>query len=157
MTCQGLSCYRADIAYELLSNLGFFQWLVLSKHEGGSWTLITQMGLTWLHWPTPSQWSCASHKLINMSRFRISADFHDPSCMSPRLTSRWLCAVLDVLGIYSCTLIGYMKSIFDTYWRYCTVVCRAQQLRLWPLLTGHVIMYNKHLYKLQKFFVNLLV
>ena len=73
----------------------------------------------------------------------LKADFHDPSCMSPRLTSRWLCAVLDVFGIYSGTLIGYMKSIFDTYWRYCTVVFWAQQLRLWPLLTDHVIMYNK--------------
>ena len=72
----------------------------------------------------------------------LGADFYDPSCMSPRLTSRWLCAVLDVLGIYSCTLIGYMKSIFETYWRYCTVVFRAQQIRLWPLLTGHVIIYN---------------
>ena len=89
MTCQGISCYRADIAYELLSNLGFVQWLVLSKHEGGSWTLVTQMGLTLMHWPTTSQWACTSHKLINMSRFRISADFHDPSCMSPLSVTVW--------------------------------------------------------------------
>ena len=55
----------------IIVKLGFVQRLVLSKHGGGYWTLITQMGLTWLHWPTPSQWACVSHQLIDMSRFRI--------------------------------------------------------------------------------------
>ena len=100
-----------------------------------------------------SMWEPQADKYEQIQNLRQT--FHDTSCMSPRFTSRWLCAVLDVLGIYSGTLSGYMKSIL--YWRYCTVVFRAQKLRLWPLLTGHVIMYNKHLYKLQQFFVNLLV